>query len=386
MADREAHIRELAKRVEREPGSRFFVPLADEYRKAGRLSEAIRTLEAGLAAHSGYVAARIALARAYLEAGRIEESMAAFSNALADDPSNLVAAKALGDLHLSRGESLEALKRYRRYRGISGDRKLDALIRRLEEETAPRIGPTPENVATPPPPVLPLGPVGDPQADAAALASARELLAQREGTVLPPPMDPHDMSPILYERPSAPVPPPSGAPAPDLPSRDVSLDALSSQPKPDEEIITRKIRLPQAMWPFEPAVPPAEPTQAQLTGAPATEEALPRPATSAGEPEPATPSGRTLGDLYFAQQHYAEASRVYEELLSADPTSDELLRLRDEARRLASAPAPPELPAADPGRERRLSKIRVLNEWLDVIRTGAGKRETVNGKRQRVEP
>ncbi len=381
MADREAHIRELAKRVEREPGSRFFVPLADEYRKAGRLSDAIRTLEAGLAAHSGYVAARIALARAYLEAGRIEESMTAFSTALTDDPSNLVAAKALGDLHLSRGESLEALKRYRRYRGISGDRKLDALISRLEEETAPPVRPTPEDVAAPPPPVFQLGPIVDPQADAAALASARELLAQREGPVVELPTDPHDMSPILYERPSVPVPPPSEAP--DLPSRDVSLDALSSEPRPDEEIITRKIRLPQAMWPYEPAPSPAEPTQPEKTGAPATDEAVPGPAPAG---EPAQPTGRTLADLYFAQQHYAEAERVYEELLSADPTNDELLRLREEARRLASAPAPLDLPAADPARERRLARIRVLNEWLDVIRTGAGKRETGNGKRQSPEP
>jgi tetratricopeptide (TPR) repeat protein len=109
LADLEAHIRELAKRVEREPGSRFFVPLADEYRKAGRLADAIATLEGGLTVHGGYVAARIALARAYLEAGRIDDSISAFSKALADDPSNLVAAKALGDLHLSRGEPLEAL-------------------------------------------------------------------------------------------------------------------------------------------------------------------------------------------------------------------------------------------------------------------------------------
>jgi tetratricopeptide (TPR) repeat protein len=380
VADREAHIRDLAGRVEREPGSRYFVPLADEYRKAGRLAEAIRTLEAGLEAHAGYVAARIALARAYLEAGRIEESMAAFSKALADDPSNLVAAKALGDLHLSRGESLEALKRYRRYRGISGDRNLDALIRRLEEETAPRIRPTPEDVASLPPPVFQLGPVVDPQADAAALASVRELLAQREEPLVEPPTDPHDMSPILYERPSVPVPPPLEVP--DLPSRDVSLDALASQPKPEEEIITRKIRLPQAMWPFEPAVPP-EPTQPETSGSPAADEGAPEPATPTAAP--AQPAGRTLADLYFAQQHYAEAYRVYADLLSADTTNDELLRLRDEAQRLAPAPAPPDLPAADPARERRLAKIRVLNEWLDVIRTGAGKRETGNGKRQSLE-
>jgi tetratricopeptide (TPR) repeat protein len=370
VADPEARIRELQKRVEREPGSRFFVPLADELRRAGRLPEAISTLEAGLSVHTGYVAARIGLARAYLEAGRIEESMAAFSRALADDPSNLVAAKALGDLHLSRGESLEALKRYRRYRGISGDRKLDALIARLEEETSPPVRPTPEKVApSPPPPGFQQGPVMDPLARAAALKSIEQLLARRDEPVSPPPTDPHDMSPIFYKRPSGPIPLPSETP--DLPSRDVSLDSLSA-PRPEEEIITRKIRLPEATWPFEPVAPPPPPQspEAAAAGPPAARESEP-PAEVA--PDVAVePSGRTLADLYFEQGHYPEALSVYRELLSADESNGELRRLRDEAERLAAASSPAGLPAGDPARRRRLAKIRVLNEWLDVIRNSAG--------------
>ena len=136
MADRdqEARLRDLKKRVEREPRSRFFVPLADEYRKAGRLPEAIRVLEDGLGVHPTYVAARVALARVLLEVGRIDESMAAFSKVLADDPSNLVAAKALGDIHLSRGERTEALKRYLRFRAVSGDRRLDDVIAGMRKD------------------------------------------------------------------------------------------------------------------------------------------------------------------------------------------------------------------------------------------------------------
>jgi tetratricopeptide (TPR) repeat protein len=352
VADADSRIRELEKRVQREPGSRSFVPLAEEYRRAGRLADAIKALEGGLVVHEGYVAARIALARACLEAGRIEDSVAAFSRALAEDPSNLVAAKALGDLHLSRGETLEALKRYLRYRAISGDRRLDALIQRLQDETGPP-DQTPDVTPELPPPgviggqIEPTAPITNPPALVDPMAIAPFEFVPR------PQADPFHVSEISYKRPSGSVLLTSAAP--EVPSRDVSLDSLVFAPRVEEEIITRKIRLPEATWPFEPAKPAAP--------------ALPPVARA----EPVSPSGRTLADLYFEQQHYPEAARMYAELISGDPGNDELRRLRDEAGRLAQSPPPPALPDADPARERRLAKIRVLNEWLTVIQTGAAK-------------
>jgi tetratricopeptide (TPR) repeat protein len=352
VADADSRIRELEGRVAREPGSRFFMPLAEEYRKAGRLPDAIKALESGLALHEGYVAARIALARAHLEAGRIDDSVAAFSKALAEDPSNLVAAKALGDLHLSRGEPLDALKRYLRYRAISGDRRLDALIHRLQAETGP--DQTPDVTPAPPPPpagpgspIDSAGPITPPAALADPMAIPPFEFTPRRHT------DPNDISGISYKRPSRPVE--AASEAPEVPSRDVSLDALASTPRVEEEIITRKIRLPEATWPFEPAAP--------RTAAAPTPQAEPAPLT-----------GRTLADLYFEQEHYPEAARVFGELLSADASNEELRRLRDEAARLAQSPPPSALPAGDPGRERRLAKIQTLNEWLAVIQTGAAKR------------
>jgi tetratricopeptide (TPR) repeat protein len=356
MPDVDSRVRELERRVAREPGSRYFVPLAEEYRKAGRLPDAIKALEAGLAVHEGYVAARIALARAHLEAGRIDDSVAAFSKALGEDPSNLVAAKALGDLHLSRGEPIEALKKYLLYRAISGDRRLDALIQRLQAETAPvrempDVPPTP-----PPPPGTPVGPV-----EPATLITPPSALV--DPMAIPPfefagrrHTDPNEISGISWRRPSGAVP--AASDAPQVPSRDVSLDAVASAPRVEEEIITRKIRLPEATWPFEPVAP----TEASA------------PPDDVAPTVDAEPAGRTLADLYFEQEHYPEAARAYGELLSADSGNDELRRLRDEAARLSQSPPPLALPAGDPGRERRLAKIEVLNEWLAVIQTGAAKR------------
>ncbi|HSE63447.1 MAG TPA: tetratricopeptide repeat protein, partial [Thermoanaerobaculia bacterium] len=312
MADLEAHIRDLQKRVEREPGSRYFVPLADELRKAGRLPDAIAALESGLVVHPGYVAARIALGRAYLEAGRIESSMEAFARALADDPSNLVAAKALGDLHLSRGEPLEALKRYRLYRAISGDRRLDVVIDGLEGEAA-RAQRAAEAAPAPPPPRPPAAtpdpvePIVAPPELAQPFPAAPPAASRNRHT------DPFDISGISYKRPTGPAPLDAGEP--EVPSRDLSLDAFAeSKPRrDDDEIVTRKIRLPAAMWPFEPEPPAlaradvaAEPEAAEE---PALEpEAAPEPAP---RPPKEEPSGKTLADLYFEQGHYSEALDLY---------------------------------------------------------------------------
>lgn len=338
--DQESRIRDLKLRVEREPRSRFFVPLAEELRKAGRLPEAVRVLEEGLAAHPAYVAARVALARALLEAGRIEDSVAAFSKVLADDPSNLVAAKALGDIHLSRGEPTEALKRYLRFRAVSGDRRLDDVISRLREEIAPPPEAAPSAVAPPPAfaPAIPPGGVSvvtEPPPIVSPLGPVElwpDPPTRRE-------TDPFDITSVPYSRPPEPEAPAS-EPAEEMLSRDVRLDELPSRKSAESaETCRPAIRLPETSWPFEP---------------------------EAEAPE--APSGRTLAELYLGQGHYAEAIRLAEEILAASPGDPDLLRLRDESRERAAG-APPAVPpsAPDPGRERRLAKIGVLNEWLDRV-------------------
>jgi tetratricopeptide (TPR) repeat protein len=133
----EARIRDLRRRVGQNSTSPLFVGLAEEYRAAGHLPEAIGTLEKCLEAHPHYVSARVALARAYLEAGRAEDAAAMFAKALELDPGNLVAARCLADILLSRGDRLEAIKRYKLYRALLGDRSVDEIIERLEAEIGP---------------------------------------------------------------------------------------------------------------------------------------------------------------------------------------------------------------------------------------------------------
>jgi tetratricopeptide (TPR) repeat protein len=120
--------------------------LAEEYRAAGHLPEAVRILEKGVNTHAGYVSARVSLARAYLEVGRTEESIAAFSRALASDPGNLVAARSLAEIYLSRGDRVEGIKKFKLYRALSGDRSVDKIIAKIGAELseAPRETPQPQ--------------------------------------------------------------------------------------------------------------------------------------------------------------------------------------------------------------------------------------------------
>lgn len=112
MAD-SARIDELRRRVQKDPASIAFAQLAEEYRRAGRLREAVETCETGLARHPGYLSARVTLGRALLELGELEAAQAELKQVLHTAPENLAALRGLADIHHRRGELREALAHYR---------------------------------------------------------------------------------------------------------------------------------------------------------------------------------------------------------------------------------------------------------------------------------
>jgi len=152
----EARIRDLERRLDLDPGSRLFVSLAEEYRKVGRIKDALSSLQKGLLAHPGYVAAQVALGRVYVEAKLTTDAIATFTKVLQVDPGNLVAARSLADIYHERGDNLEALKKFKLYRALSGDRKVDEIIAKIEPKVAPLpITPLKKiltNAPAPPPP------------------------------------------------------------------------------------------------------------------------------------------------------------------------------------------------------------------------------------------
>lgn len=262
MADpiTEIRIHELEQKLALMPGSRAFVALAEEYRRAGRLEQALATLTKGLETHPNYLSAQVAIARLYQEMGKLPESIAAFQKVLAADRQNLVAAKSLADLYRSQGEPLEALKKYKLYRALSADPDTDEQIAELERELNAPPGGFVQSAARVPP------------APAAGIFTEAPPLERPAAEPIP--------EPFLLEEPAPEAPAPAGG----------LVEELMAFPAPS----------PSVDAPSTPAL------------------------AGEGAPPAGIPASRTLADLYYDQGHSEDARRIYERLARANPEDQSL--------------------------------------------------------------
>lgn len=163
MAD-SPRIQELRRRILQDPASLAFAPLAEEYRRAGRLSDAIATCRAGLAIHPEYVSARGTLGRALLESGALDEAFVELSAVLGAAPEHLGALRGVADIHHRRGELQAALGRYRVALALVRDNpELQRLVACVEQEMRTAAAPAQGPVVS----------AGDAEAVAAEVAIAR---------------------------------------------------------------------------------------------------------------------------------------------------------------------------------------------------------------------
>jgi predicted Zn-dependent protease len=110
-----ARLDELKRRVDRDPASISFAALAEEYRRIGRVAEAIETCRAGLQRHPSYLSARVTLGRALSEIGEFGEATSELEAVLRAAPENLAAIRALADIHRRRAEMPESIESYDAY-------------------------------------------------------------------------------------------------------------------------------------------------------------------------------------------------------------------------------------------------------------------------------
>jgi len=102
-------IEKLKDKFEKDPDSKLFLPLGEEYRKEGMLDEAIEVLQTGLEKHQTYTSARVLLGKIYLEKGMLPEATKEFESVIASVPDNLFAHKKLAEIYRDAGETEHAI-------------------------------------------------------------------------------------------------------------------------------------------------------------------------------------------------------------------------------------------------------------------------------------
>ncbi len=93
-----SEIDRLEQRYRENPKGRNFAPLADAYRKAGLLDNAIELCKSGLERHPDYVSAHIVFGRCFIDQKNDAAAADVFRRVMALDPENVLGLKILADI------------------------------------------------------------------------------------------------------------------------------------------------------------------------------------------------------------------------------------------------------------------------------------------------
>lgn len=126
-------IERLRIKIEKDPNSRLFLPLAEEYRKSGMPDDAISVLQLGLKRNPGYTSAVVALGRIYLEKKMLYEARAKFEEVISAVTGNLFAHRKLADIYRELGETEKAIAEYKEVLRLNPkDEEVSVCIEALE--------------------------------------------------------------------------------------------------------------------------------------------------------------------------------------------------------------------------------------------------------------
>jgi tetratricopeptide (TPR) repeat protein len=102
-------IDRLATQLAKDPQSKSFLPLAEEYCKVGMWEEAVAVLEDGLKYYPGFITAMVTLGRAYDQLNQPTKARAVLEGATKLSPENLRAHRTLIKIYATQGLREEAL-------------------------------------------------------------------------------------------------------------------------------------------------------------------------------------------------------------------------------------------------------------------------------------
>ena len=109
-AESALEIDRLATQLAKDPHSKVFMPLAEEYGKVGMWQEAAGVLEDGLKLYPGFITAMVALGRAYDHMGQTTKAKAILEESVKLSPENLRAHRTLIKIYQSQGLNESALQ------------------------------------------------------------------------------------------------------------------------------------------------------------------------------------------------------------------------------------------------------------------------------------
>jgi predicted regulator of Ras-like GTPase activity (Roadblock/LC7/MglB family)/tetratricopeptide (TPR) repeat protein len=356
-------LEELKRLLQRDPASRQFLALAEEYRRHGKYRDSVITLERGLTLHANSVAGHVALGKAYQQLDRLEDAIRAFTTALRIDRENLVAIRQLAEVYLAKGDKVEAIKKLKLYRGLKpGERDVNEIIGRLEREMSAAVGPGFRSGVRPavevPPGFVPPSP--PPSSGASRRAALLRRLDVHPAETVPAPapagLRPSDRLELTYAGASAArvpekVEPRDGPPSPvPLPPDDVFETAPAPAPASGEipafTMPIQQIRDEIEAAAFPPPAPPAsEPaavagSEGDLDDVPTAPFEFPAHLQRVGaapEPAPGEPASgppavtETLAAIYESQGFSAAARETYRALADSEADEARARALREKA-------------------------------------------------------
>ena len=247
-------IARLSAELAKNPKSKLFIPLAEEYMKAGMTEEAVMVLEDGLKTHSAYMSARVLLGRAYLEKGDVEAACAQFETVVKTVPDNLYANRKLGDIYRSQGRAAEAVKAYEMVAVLSPK---DEEVRRILDGLQ---GGTPETTHAPAAPEE--APAGSQPAEEEAPVMPRQARAEPPPHPDEPGEGPEEEPvPKVYDLSDMEIPGPTedvqaAGPEPDYETPGQPL--FMEMPVPEMDTLEQVRRAQPVEWPDAPLEGPEE--------------------------------------------------------------------------------------------------------------------------------
>ncbi len=334
MSKELSEIAKLTERIAKDPKSKLFVPLAEEYKKTGDIEMSIYVLTEGLRNNPGYITARSFLGRLLIEKGDLPAAQKEFEEVVKAIPDNLMAQRKLGDLYVLQDRPADALKHY----------KIALSLNPKDQETATLIAEAEAGrdiksyLPKPKPLVIQEEPKKETPARTVAAAPVPPKLGPKPGqpaavkklhtAPAAPEEEPEEVLIVEPLEPAAPA-----AAAPDLAADNLEFLAEAAgeaEAEPADQTFTLDDPVHTEPAPFQDAVQAADdPFAAAAEGNEA--EKLADDFTT-----------DTLAELYITQGFFEKAVDIYERMLVDKPNSQGLKDKLAKVRAMAAAAGPSE--------------------------------------------